>query len=257
MKYTQVIDLKGFLEEKYLQYNRSFFIESDPISIPYAFSLKEDIEIASFLSSIIAWGQRKTIINNARKLMEYMGNSPYEFIMDFNEENKSCRQLKNFVHRTFNGTDCIFFVRSLQHIYKHKGGLETIFSIKETDKNVATSIVNARKCFFEIDFPHRSLKHFSNPLAGSAAKRINMFLRWMVRKDRVDFGIWKSIQPSQLICPLDVHTGNVSRKLGLLTRSQNDWKAAEQLTESLLLFDPIDPVKYDFALFGLGVFENF
>ncbi|MDQ3192567.1 MAG: TIGR02757 family protein [Bacteroidota bacterium] len=250
-------ELKEFLDEKYYYYNRSFFIETDPISIPYKFSIKEDIEIAGFLASIIAWGQRKTIINNAEKLMGFMGNSPYDFIMEFNEKHNSFKLLHNFVHRTFNGIDCIYFIHSLQHIYKNKGGLETIFNAKANDNNIINSIVNARKAFFEIDFPQRTLKHFSDPLTGSAAKRINMFLRWMVRKDKVDFGIWKSIKPKQLICPLDIHTGNVSRKLGLLHRKQNDWKAAEELTNALICFDPIDPVKYDFALFGLGAFENF
>lgn len=250
-------DLKGFLDEKYYHYNQLFFIETDPISIPYKFSIKEDIEIAGFLASIIAWGQRKTIINNGEKLMNFMGNSPYEFTMNFSESNKSFKFLNNFVHRTFNGTDCIYFIKSLQHIYKNKGGLEAIFSIRNNEQNVGNSIIRARKAFFEIDHPKRTLKHFSNPDEGSAAKRINMFLRWMVRNDKVDFGIWNSIKPAQLICPLDVHTSNVSRQLGLLTRKQNDWKAAEELTSSLIAFDPMDPVKYDFALFGLGAFENF
>jgi uncharacterized protein (TIGR02757 family) len=249
-------ELKKFLEEKYLLYNSPAFIETDPVSIPHLFSDKEDIEIAGFLSAAIAWGQRKSILNNANKLMNIMGNSPYDFVMNYSEKQKSAQRIKQFVHRTFNGTDCSFFFESLQNIYKNEGGLEQIFSVKPNEANVYEAICRARTFFFNINHPGRTEKHFSNPATGSAAKRINMFLRWMVRKDHIDFGLWKGIDKRRLICPLDVHSGNVARKLGLLNRKQNDKKSAEELTLNLLILNPKDPVKYDIALFGLGVFEG-
>lgn len=252
-------DLKDFLEEKYYKYNRLDFIESDPVSIPHQFSKKEDIEIAGFLSATIAWGQRVTIINNANKLMKLMGNDPHDFILSAKE--KDLEKFGNFVHRTFNGVDAIFFMQSLQNIYKKHGGLEKAFSRSSLDKTAAVDVItNFRKLFFSIEHPHRTGKHISDPEANSSAKRLCMYLRWMIRNDKrgVDFGIWRSsLLPSHLMCPLDVHSGNVARKLGLLKRSQNDWKAVEELTANLRKFDINDPVKYDFALFGLGVFEKF
>lgn len=255
-------ELEEFLNEKYDLYNNLKFIETDPITIPHLFTGKEDIEIAGFLTATIAWGQRVTIINNATKMMKLMGDTPYDFVMSAKE--KELKRFNDFVHRTFNGVDTIFFMKSLQNIYKKHGGLEKTFSMDVAHKEDASllhSIMNFRDAFFSIPFPSRSGKHVSNPSENSSAKRLCMYLRWMVRTDKrgVDFGIWKSskLTPAQLMCPLDVHSGNVARKLGLLKRTQNDWKAVEELTGNLRSFDPKDPVKYDFALFGLGVFEKF
>lgn len=250
-------ELKDFLDEKVHLYNHPNFIESDPIQIPHLYSLKEDMEIAGFLSATIAWGNRKMIITNAKKMMELMGNSPYDFVMNHQEHH--LEGLENFVHRTFNSTDFQFFVRSLQHIYKSHQGLEAVFSTHRSAADLQPTISAFKKVFFEIPHLSRTEKHISDPMNNSAAKRINMFLRWMVRQDTngVDLGIWKSISPAQLSCPLDVHSGNVARKLGLLSRKQNDGKALAELDSNLRKFDPKDPVKYDFALFGLGVFEGF
>lgn len=250
-------ELKEFLDEKVLEYNNSKFIESDPIQIPHKFSIKEDIEISAFLTSTIAWGNRKIIIKNAHKMMELMGNSPYDFVLNHKEHHLD--SFNGFVHRTFNSSDFKFFITSLQNIYKNKGGLEKVYATHSTTKSTQLAIHHFKNLFFEIPHEKRITKHIADPLKASAAKRINMFLRWMVRNDNagVDFGIWKSIKPSSLSCPLDVHSGNVARKLGLLTRKQNDAKALAELDISLRNFDSSDPVKYDFALFGLGVFEKF
>lgn len=255
--------ISDFLESKVKEYNRPSFIESDPVSIPHHFSRKEDIEIAGFLAATIAWGQRPVIIRNANLFMERMDLSPYEFVLSANQ--KELKKLDNFVHRTFNGIDAKFFILALRNIYKQHGGLENVFSdgIKKsvhTDHSpMQNSIIHFRETFLSIKHDPRSDKHISNPAANSSAKRINMYLRWMVRKDKtgVDFGIWKSISPALLQIPLDVHVGNVARSLGLLVRKQDDWKAVEELTARLRAFDAKDPVKYDFALFGLGIFENF
>lgn len=250
-------ELKSFLDEKVDLYNNPNFIESDPIQIPHSYTLKEDIEIAGFLASVIAWGNRKMIIRNAQRKMDLMGNSPYDFVMSHTD--KDLERLENFVHRTFNGQDFIGFIKSLQNIYKNHGGLETVFALHQEENSMQKSISEFKKTFFEINHLTRTEKHLPDPMGGSAAKRINMFLRWMCRKDNkgVDFGIWESITPSKLSCPLDVHSGNVARKLELLTRKQNDAKALLELDTNLRLLDPTDPVKYDFALFGLGVFEGF
>jgi uncharacterized protein (TIGR02757 family) len=251
-------ELKDFLDEKVEKYNRPDFIGSDPVSIPHQFSKKEDIEIAGFLAATIAWGQRVTIINNANKLMNLMDHSPYDFVMSAKE--KDLKSVEGFVHRTFNSTDVVFFIKSLHNIYKKHGGLQIAFKI-EKGENLLTSITNFRHLFFSIPHPSRTGKHVSNPAENSSAKRLCMYLRWMVRKDKkgVDFGIWDkgNLNPSILMCPLDVHSGNVARKLGLLQRTQNDWKAVEELTVNLRKLDAKDPVKYDFALFSLGVFEKF
>ena len=248
--------LKSFLDEKVDLYNNPNFIESDPIQIPHQFTLKEDIEIAGFLSATIAWGNRKMIIKNAQKMMDLLGNAPYDFVMSHSEND--LEKLENFVHRTFNGKDFSSFVKGLQHIYQNHGGLENVFNQHQTE-GLQKSISEFKKVFFEIQHQPRTQKHISDPMNNSAAKRINMFLRWMVRDDHkgVDFGIWKNISPALLSCPLDVHSGNVARKLELLTRKQNDAKALAELDASLRKLDPGDPVKYDFALFGLGVFEKF
>jgi uncharacterized protein (TIGR02757 family) len=250
-------ELKEFLDEKVELYNHPGFIESDPIQIPHLFSIKEDIEIAGFLSATIAWGNRKVIISNAHKMMSLMGNTPYDFVMSHGQAD--LQRLENFVHRTFSGHDFATFIRGLQHIYMHHGGPESVFSKYRQADSLQHSIHEFRKLFFEIPHSHRTQKHLSDPLNNSAAKRINMFLRWMVRNDNkgVDLGIWKNIPPLLLSCPLDVHSGNTARKLGLLSRKQNDAKALAELDAKLRQFDPADPVKYDFALFGLGIFEGF
>jgi len=250
-------ELQSFLDEKVIQYNTYDFIETDPIQIPHLFSQKEDIEIAGFLSATIAWGNRKMIIKNGYKMMDLMGNSPYDFIMSHSEDN--LEQLESFVHRTFNGIDFQFFIKSLQNIYINHNGLEAVFAKHQEANSTQKSISEFKKIFFEIPHQNRTQKHISDPMNGSAAKRINMYLRWMCRQDNkgVDLGVWKSISPSLLSCPLDVHSGNVARKLGLLTRKQNDGKALIELDFNLRELDSNDPVKYDFALFGLGVFEGF
>lgn len=247
-------ELKSFLDEKADLYNNPNFIGSDPIQIPHSFSKKEDIEIAGFLSATIAWGNRKSIIANGTKMMDLMGNSPFDFVMSHSPEDLD--RLRHFVHRTFNGQDFATFVTALNHIYSNHGGLENAFC---GNPDLQAAISAFKRKFFEVDHVARTQKHVSDPMNNSAAKRINMFLRWMVRNDAkgVDFGIWTKISPAQLSCPLDVHSGNVARKLGLLTRKQNDAKALLELDANLRRLDPADPVKYDFALFGLGVFEKF
>ena len=250
-------DLKNFLDSKVEQYNNPKFIESDPIQIPHQFNKKEDIEIAGFLTATIAWGNRKSIINNAKRLMLLLDNSPYDFVMNHSESD--LERLIPYVHRTFNGQDCMQFIKSLQHIYNNHKGLESVF-VKHAEANsLQKSIHHFKQYFFEIEHISRTQKHISDPLKNSAAKRINMFLRWMVRNDNagVDFGIWNNLSPTQLSCPLDVHSGNVARKLGLIKRKQNDAKALLELDTNLRDLDANDPVKYDFALFGLGVFEGF
>jgi uncharacterized protein (TIGR02757 family) len=251
--------LFDFLEAKAEQYNNASFIESDPISIPHLFQKKEDIEIAAFCAATIAWGNRTTIIRNARKLMQLMDDSPYNFITEARPSD--LKHFSSFVHRTFNGNDVVFFIRSLQNIYKNHGGPEQVFTdaITQDGSDAKNGLKSFRQVFFSIPFPSHSGRHVADVDAGSAAKRLNMFLRWMVRNDKrgVDFGIWKGIGMNKLYCPLDVHSGEVARKLDLLKRFQNDWKAVEELTAALRTFAPHDPVKYDFALFGLGVFEKF
>ncbi len=250
-------EIISFLNYKSNQYNNIKFIETDPIQIPHLFNKKEDVEISGFLTSTISWGNRKSIIKSAEKLIELLDHSPYDFIL--NHKKRDLDTLKPFVHRTFNGIDLIQFIKSLKHIYRNYNGLEEIFRNNIKDDSLQYAIHKMKKIFFEIPHTNRTKKHISDPMRGSAAKRINMFLRWMVRDDTrgVDFGIWKSISPKYLSCPLDVHTGNVARKLGLIQRKQNDHKAVMELDKKLREFDLIDPVKYDFALFGLGVFEKF
>jgi uncharacterized protein (TIGR02757 family) len=250
-------ELKDFLDDKVLQYNTLDFIESDPVQIPHLYSQKEDVEIAGFLSATIAWGNRKMIIQNSHRMLDLMGNAPYDFVMSHTPAD--LERLNTFVHRTFNGQDFIGFIQSLQNIYSHHGGLETVFAKNQEPHSMQNSISEFKKIFFSIPHLARTQKHVSDPLNNSAAKRINMYLRWMVRNDKtgVDLGIWKSISTASLSCPLDVHSGNVARKLELLSRKQNDGKALAELDAKLREFDAQDPVKYDFALFGLGVFEGF
>lgn len=250
-------EIKDFLEEKVIQYNRPEFVDTDPIYVPWQFACKEDIEISGFLTATLSWGKRPMIIKNALNLMSLMGNAPHDFIMNHSEYN--LKRLDGFVHRTFNSIDLKYFIKVLKHIYIEHGGIETVFSKHVSDTSVIPAIEVFHKIFFSLPHPARTVKHVADPGRGSAAKRINMFLRWMVRNDNrgVDFGLWKTIQPHVLSCPLDVHSGTVARKLGLLKRKQNDIKAVYELDQSLRAMDAEDPVKYDFALFGLGVFESF
>lgn len=246
-------ELRSFLDEKADQYNTPDFIENDPIQIPHRFSLKQDIEIAGFLAATISWGNRKSIINSANKILDIMGNSPYDFVMNYSEKDLKDIQDKS-IHRTFNGEDFSYFIKQFNRIYKKNESLEELFKVKEPETNFQHAIERFRGGFLETE-KHRSHKHISSPYKNSSAKRIIMFLRWMVRKDKrgVDFGIWENIDQKYLSIPLDVHTGNISRKLGLLERTQNDWKTVEELDVAIRKFDDKDPAKYDFALFGLGV----
>lgn len=250
-------ELKCFLDEKADFYENPTFLESDPIQIPHRFLKKEDIEISAFLTATIAWGNRKSIINNATRLMALFDNAPHDFVL--NHRDKDLTALESFVHRTFNGGDLLGFVKGLQNIYVNHNSLEFVFTKHQGENTLQPTITKLKRLFFEIEHQKRTQKHISNPATGSAAKRINMFLRWMVRSNnkKVDFGLWKSISPSKLSCPLDVHSGNVARKLKLLRRKQNDAKALTELDKNLRKLDSDDPVKYDFALFGLGVFERF
>jgi len=256
LNHLSITELREFLEAKYLQYNTPSFIYSDPVSIPHLFSSAEDIEISAFLTATISWGFRKSILANATILIKMMDMSPSRFIRSFTSTD--LEPFRRFNHRTFNGEDCIFFLRSLQNIYVNYGGLEKCFVNNQADC-IKPRIAAFRKIFLGLPHQPRQEKHIADPYKGSSCKRLNMFLRWMVRDDGrgVDFGLWKSISPSELICPLDIHSGNVARKLGLLKRKSNDWKAAEELTAALGKFDANDPVKYDYSLFGPGVFEKF
>ena len=249
--------LKELLDNKAEKYDRPSFITTDPIQIPKQFTKKEDIEIAGFLTSVIAWGRRDMIIRSSNRLMSIMENQPYEFII--NAQEKDLEPFLSFKYRTFSSADCITYIRALKNIYKYQGGLEKVFTEGyQKDETIFSAIQYFRSLFFEIMHEHRCEKHISDVTRGSAAKRINMFLRWMVRQDKngVDFGIWKDISASSLMIPLDVHSGRQSRRLGLLTRKQNDWKAVLELTNNLRQYDPDDPIKYDFALFGMGVFND-
>lgn len=251
--------LKELLNQRFTLYNTPDFISTDPISIPHSFSKREDIEVAAFCSATIAWGNRASIVKNGQRLMQLMDEAPYDFVM--NASSSELKRLSGFVHRTFNADDAYFFTEALRNIYLNHQGPEQVFAegLKTGNRQMDNAIVYFRKIFLETPHLQRSEKHIANPARGSSAKRINMFLRWMVRNDNcgVDFGIWKNLSPADLYCPLDVHSGNVARKLGLLSRKQNDWQAAAELTGNLRKLDPQDPVKYDFALFGMGVFEKF
>ena len=251
------VEIKSFLDDKAFEYESPSFINEDPIQIPHKFSKKEDIEISGFLTAIISWGNRKMIIKNGNSLMNLMDNSPFDFVLNHNKNDLNT--LNQFVHRTFNSEDLCFFIKSLNNIYKYKGGLEHVFNINKESKNLNQVIHNFKNIFFSIPHQKRTEKHISDPLKGSAAKRINMFLRWMVRspKKGVDFGLWKNIDPGQLSCPLDIHSGRVARSLSLVKRKQNDNLALMELDSILRKFDHKDPVKYDFALFGLSKYEKF
>ncbi|MDP5121468.1 MAG: TIGR02757 family protein [Spirosomaceae bacterium] len=248
------------LNEKYEQFNKPDFIPDDPVSIPHRFSLKQDIEISGFFAAVLAWGQRKTIINKCTQLMEMMDNAPYQFITQHTESD--LRRFLDFKHRTFNATDTLYFIEFFREHYAKSNTLETAFTktLSPEAENIKSSLVGFHNHFFSLpEFPQRTRKHVATPVRNSSCKRINMYLRWMVRKDNkgVDFGIWQQIKPSQLICPCDVHVERVARHLGMFNRPKPDWQAAEELTNHLKLLDPHDPVKYDFALFGLGIEQYF
>jgi len=250
-------ELKEFLDAKTDLYNRPEFIEKDPIQVPHLFCKQEDIEIAAFLTATLAWGQRTTIISNAKKLLGLMSNQPYEFIIHAGEQDYA--RFGNFCHRTFNSTDTLFFLQALKNLYNFHGGLQNVFEQGfKRDHHAQHAMIYFRKLFLETEYPLRTAKHISDVSRGSSAKRLNMFLRWMVRRDNrgVDFGMWTNIDQAWLSVPLDVHTGRTARRLGLLSRKYDDWRAVEELTAILRSFDPLDPVKYDFALFGIGAFEK-
>ena len=250
-------ELHQFLERKYQEYNVYGFIENDPISIPHRFSKKQDIEISAFFAAVLAWGQRKTIINKCNLLISLMDDAPHDFLI--NAQESDWKRFVDFKHRTFNATDCLYFLTFLKQWYTQNQSLEQAF-VGSAFESVESSLILFSKNFFGLpDFPPRTRKHIQTPQRKSACKRLNMFLRWMVREDKtgVDFGIWNNINAAHLSCPLDVHSGNVARKLGLLQRKQNDATAVAELDFNLRKLDAKDPVKYDFALFGLGVFEGF
>lgn len=247
-------DLKSFLDEKADAFNRPAFIVNDPISVPRMFTRKQDIEIAGFFAAVLAWGQRVTIIRKCKELMSWMDNAPHEFILHHREND--LRRFQDFRHRTFNGTDALYFIEALKAIYNRHASMEEEFAIPDTESTVERVLINFHHAFFSLpDHPHRTKKHLPTPERKSTCKRINMYLRWMVRDDTrgVDFGLWKKISPSQLVCPCDVHVDRVARKLKLIKRKQTDWLTALELTANLRKLDPSDPVRYDFALFGLGV----
>ncbi|MET3113289.1 uncharacterized protein (TIGR02757 family) [Pedobacter sp. CG_S7] len=287
----EFLELKDFLDLKVAQYNRPVFIENDPVCIPHRFKIKQDIEIAAFFAAILAWGQRKTIINKCTELFERMDNAPYQFMLQHTDDD--LKSLLGFKHRTFNDTDLLYFVAFFKAHYQNSNSLETAFIPKHLSSSpfreeylsapvaenftyassacfanelskpnfeIEQTLNHFRSYFFSLeDFPRRTIKHVSSPLQKSTCKRLNMFLRWMVRKDDcgVDFGLWTTLKPKDLICPCDVHVDRVARRLNLISRKQTDWQTAVELTKELRLFDAVDPVKYDFALFGLGVEEKF
>ena len=269
MKLSDKASLKIFLDKKVDEYDQPSFIKNDPICIPHSFSKKQDIEISGFFAAIFAWGNRTTIINKSRELMQLMDNSPHQFILQ--HEAADLKRLMGFKHRTFNTTDLLYFIEFLKHHYSKDKSLESAFFNKETISKESSKVSpmggdlegalnHFYSYFFSLDdSPARTVKHIASPQKKSTCKRLNMFLRWMVRKDKngVDFGIWKKISPSELICPIDVHVARVARNFKLLDRKATDWQAALELTASLRSLDKADPVKYDFALFGLGVMEKF
>lgn len=251
-------ELKSFLDERVEMYNQPGFIENDPICIPHYYSKKQDIEIAGFFAATLAWGQRTTIIKKSKELFALMDNAPHDFLI--NHHLKDLKVFEQFKHRTFNATDCLYFIRFLSEHYKKNDSLESAFPVNTDDNDVEKALIHFHKLFFALeDFPPRTKKHIATPVRKSACKRINMYLRWMVRKDKkgVDFGLWNSISPAQLICPCDLHVERVARKLKLITRKPVDWLTAVELTLALRKLDPKDPVKYDFALFGLGIEERY
>lgn len=250
-------ELKDFLDEKADFYNTPDFIENDPVQIPHRFSLKQDVEISGFLAATISWGNRKAIINDAEKMLDFMEGSPHDFVLNFSENDLKSLE-KRSIHRTFSGEDFAEFLRNLQRIYQNNNSLENLFLVKDGEQNFYHALQRFRTEFLGQNI-HRSHKHVSSTYKNSSAKRLMMFLRWMVRHDRkgVDFGIWQNINPKFLSIPLDVHTGNIARRLDIIQRKQNDWKTVEEMDSVLRKFNPEDPALYDFALFGLGVSKDF
>lgn len=256
MNYDSLYQL---LEQKVKLYNQPDFIKNDPISIPHQFTRLQDIEMMGFWAAVLAWGLRKTIIRKCNELIDLMDGAPYQFITQ--HEPKDLKRFEDFKHRTFNATDTLYFIEFFKQYYQKNNSLETAFSqhIQSTDEHIGNGLIGFRRLFFSLpDYPHRTQKHVATPERNSACKRLCMFLRWMVRKDKqgVDFGLWQSIKPAQLLCPLDVHVERLARRYGLVERKQRDWKTVLELTASLREFDATDPVKYDFALFGMGVEEK-
>jgi len=251
-----IADLKEFLEGKVALYNRASFLDEDPIAIPHRFHKRQDIEIAGFLTATLAWGNRKAILNSADKLMRGMEYDPHQFIL--HHEKQDLAVLQKFVHRTFNSQDLFYFIKALRHLYKYGGGLERAMAPRSQESKMAAALLRFREEFFSLPHRERTEKHVSNPARNSACKRLHMFLRWMVRRDKagIDFGLWRQVSPAQLSIPLDVHSGRVARALGLLQRQADDGKAVVELDTALRQMDPLDPVKYDYALFGLGAFEG-
>jgi uncharacterized protein (TIGR02757 family) len=252
--------IKKLLDQKYKQYNTTDFIQNDPVCIPHLFTQKQDIEIMGFFASIFAWGQRVTIINKCKELIERMDHAPHDFVLHHTDND--LKKLLGFKHRTFNDTDLLYCIHFFKYWYSKNQSLETAFSkgIRAKDTTIENGLITFRNHFFSLDdAPQRTYKHIASPAQHSACKRLNMYLRWMVRQDNngVDFGIWTNIKPAQLVCPLDVHVQRVATKLGLLQRIPNDWQAALELTKALKQLDKNDPVKYDFALFGLGIMDKF
>lgn len=247
-------DLKAFLDEKVERFNQPSFITLDPVSIPHLFTKKQDIEIAGLMAAVLAWGQRATIIRKCSELMQWMDNAPHEFVLHHRE--RDLKRFQEFRHRTFNGTDALYFIEALKSIYREHASLEDVFAVPSGNATVEQGLINFHHRFFSLEnHPHRTRKHLPTPERKSTCKRINMYLRWMVRRDSngVDFGLWRTISPAQLVCPCDVHVDRVARKLKLIKRKQTDWLTALELTDNLRKLDPNDPVKYDFALFGLGI----
>lgn len=252
-----VLDLKDFLDEKVARYNQPGFIANDPVSIPHAFRKKQDIEIAGLFSAVLAWGQRVTIIRKCRELMAMMDNAPHQFVLNHRE--RDLKTLLEFKHRTFNATDTLYFIAWLKWFYQQNDSLEKAFLVPAGEQTIENGLNGFQQLFFSLpEAPHRTRKHIPSPERKSTCKRLSMYLRWMVRQDSngVDFGIWKTIRPAQLICPCDLHVDRVGRRLKLIRRKQTDWQTALELTDNLRKLDPLDPVKYDFALFGLGIEER-
>ena len=271
MKKVDTNNLKAFFDEKVNKYNHPSFIQDDPVCIPHLFSKIQDIEIAGLFAAVFAWGNRTTIINKSRELMQLMDNAPYDFCK--NHSSVDLKNLEGFKHRTFNTTDLLYFIAFLKHHYTNYPSLEIAFlqnansliekkqlGLRKKEGFIEISLIHFHNYFFSLEYvPARTKKHIATPFKGSTCKRLNMYLRWMVRKDKqgVDFGIWNQINPSDLICPIDLHVARVAKRFGLLERKQVDWLAAIELTDYLRTLDPKDPVKYDFALFGLGVIEKY
>lgn len=259
MKSMKGHDLKDYLDAKAAYYNQPDFIPHDPIAIPHRFSKLQDIEIAALFAAVLAWGNRTTILNKCTELMRMMDNAPYDFIR--NHQPRDRMALMSFSHRTFNGLDLLYFIEFLQHWYTNVTSLEFAFSgpTDPQDETVENGLIGFHRIFFSLEHPERTVKHISTPAKNSACKRLNMFLRWMVRKDDcgVDFGLWEHISPAQLVCPMDVHVSRVATRLGLIPEAKANWKTALALTDALREFCPEDPAKYDFALFGLGVIEKY